>query len=377
MLFDRKPYTLDRIVRLAITAGLLWGLIWLIGYLSDVLIPFAVAMLLAYLLNPLVGLVQRKARNRIAAVAITLVGVAVVAGLVGWLLVHLISAEITRMGQLLSNLVRDSDLGRRAREMLPPDIWAALRDFLAREEVRSLFSGGSFWQSAATTAREILPGVWNLISGTVSFIFLTLIALAAVALYLVFLLVDYHRVAHRWQELIPPKHRGWIANFARDVHAAMRRYFRAQAAVAAIVGVLFATGFTIIGLPLAVVFGLFIGLLNMVPYLQNIGLVPAAFLALLHAIETGTSFWWVLAEVGAVFVVVQVIQDAILVPKIMGKATGMSPAIILLSLAIWGKLLGTLGLLIALPMTCVLWAYYQRVLAAGDQQSLSSSPPES
>jgi predicted PurR-regulated permease PerM len=376
MLFDSKPYTVDRIVRLAITAVLLWGLIWLIGYLSDVLIPFAVAMLLAYLLNPLVGLVQRKVRNRIAAVAVTLVGVAVVAGLIGWLLAYLISAEITRMGQLLSNLVRDSDLGRRAREMLPPDLWVALKDFLAREDVRSFFSGGSFWQSAATAARKILPGLWDLISGTVSFIFFTLIALAAVALYLVFLLVDYHRVAHRWQELVPPKHRGWIADFVRDVHAAMRRYFRAQAAVAAIVGVLFATGFAIIGLPLAVVFGLFIGLLNMVPYLQNIGLVPAAFLALLHAIETGTSFWWVLAEVGAVFVIVQVIQDAILVPKIMGKATGMSPAIILLSLAVWGKLLGTLGLLIALPMTCVLWAYYQRVLAGGEQEALPS-PPES
>ncbi|MCP4199524.1 MAG: AI-2E family transporter, partial [Proteobacteria bacterium] len=62
------------------------------------------------------------------------------------------------------------------------------------------------------------------------------------------------------------------------------------------------------------------------------------------------------------FAVVQIIQDTILVPRIMGKVTGLSPAVILLSLSIWGKLLGMLGLLIALPMTCLLWAYYQRLI---------------
>jgi predicted PurR-regulated permease PerM len=100
----------------------------------------------------------------------------------------------------------------------------------------------------------------------------------------------------------------------------------------------------------------------MVPYLQIIGLIPAFFLALVHALETGGNLWTMLALTGLVFGVVQIIQDAILVPRILGKEMGLSPAMILLSLSIWGKLLGIFGLLIALPMTCLLVAYYRRFL---------------
>jgi predicted PurR-regulated permease PerM len=110
--------------------------------------------------------------------------------------------------------------------------------------------------------------------------------------------------------------------------------------------------------------GLLLGLLNMVPYLQIIGMIPAMLLALFHAVETGTSVWLVLGLVGLVFAVVQVIQDAVLVPRIMGKVTGLNPAMILLSLSIWGKLLGLLGLIIALPMTCLLLVYYRRFIGS-------------
>ena len=154
---------------------------------------------------------------------------------------------------------------------------------------------------------------------------------------------------------------------------AMNRYFRGQATVASIVGVLFATGFWLIGLPMGIFVGLFIGLLNMVPYLQVVGLIPAFFLALVHALETGTSFWVTVGLTGLVFVAVQAIQDTLLTPKIMGKVTGLNPAMILLSLSIWGKLLGIFGLVIALPMTCLLLAYYRRFLCSPQTGSPSSS----
>ena len=120
---------------------------------------------------------------------------------------------------------------------------------------------------------------------------------------------------------------------------------------------------------MAILLGLFIGLLNMVPYLQMIGIIPAVLLALVHALETGTNFWMVLGLTGLVFAVAQIVQDAFLVPKIMGDVTGLSPAAILLSLSIWGKLLGIFGLLIALPMTCLLLAYYQRLLATSQEHA--------
>ena len=108
--------------------------------------------------------------------------------------------------------------------------------------------------------------------------------------------------------------------------------------------------------------GLFMGVLNMIPYLQLLGLAPTIILAIVKAIETNSGIWDMIGLTLLVFVIVQLIQDSLIVPKIMGNATGLSPVMILLSLSIWGKLLGMLGLLIALPMTCLSLTYYGRFL---------------
>jgi len=375
MILDERPYTFDRVVRIALAAGLLWGGIVLLGHLSDVLIPFAVALLLAYLINPLVVRVQKRIRHRGAAVFVSLCLILLLSGLLAAWLVPMVTKEISHMGTLLSGLVNNSEIAERASKKLPPDLWKALREAAGRKEVRDLFNTANLWKIAVATVRKVLPGVWGLITGTASFL-LGLVGLVMILLYLVFLLIDFPRVREGWQSLIPPAYREQVVAFVHDFDTAMNRCFRAQAAVAALVGILFAAGFILIGLPLGILLGLFIGLLNMVPYLQLIGLLPAFFLALIHALETGGSLPMVLGLTGLVFVVVQLIQDTILVPKLMGKVTGLSPAMILLSLSIWGKLLGVLGLIIALPMTCLLLAYYQRFLldAAADGTGAPEAP---
>lgn len=361
MLFDRKPYTFDRVFRIGIAVALLWGLVWLLGYLSDVLIPFAVALILAYMMNPLVNVIQKKITHRLTAVFMSLFIVIALAVFLVWLIIPMIVTEIKHTGQLLSNLVNNADLAKHAAQRLPPDLWQAIKDYASRQEVQEFFKTENFWKIAEMAARKVLPGVWGLITGTASFI-MGLIGLAVIGLYLVFLLLDYEKVLQEWKELLPPSHRETIMGFVSDFELAMNRYFRGQAAVASIVGGLFAVGFLLIGLPMGILLGLFIGLLNMIPYLQIIGLIPAILLALVYALETGTSFLVILGLTGLVFIVVQIIQDAILVPKIMGRVTGLNPAMILLSLSIWGKLLGIFGLLIALPMTFLLLVYYRRFI---------------
>ena len=140
----------------------------------------------------------------------------------------------------------------------------------------------------------------------------------------------------------------------------MNSYFRGQGTVAFIVGVLFSIGFLIVGMPMAIGLGMFMGFLNLVPYLQTLGFVPMALLSLLKAADTGENFWWIFFLGFLVVAVVQVIQDMILVPKIMGSAMGLNPAVILLSLSIWGSLLGFIGLIIALPLTTILISYYKQ-----------------
>ncbi len=367
LLHDKTPLTFDRFIRMAFVVGILWGLIWLLGYLSDVLIPFVAALLLAYLVNPLVCRVQQLLTNRAAAVMLSLLLVLGTMVLAASLLLPVLAGELRQMGVVLADVAHDSEIAARAQQLLPADVWTMIQDYAAREEVRQFFKTENFWLLVEAGVRKVSPGVMGVISGTFSML-MGVFGLAVIVLYLVFLLIDYDKVRGQWSELLPTAWREPATDFLGEFEVAMNRYFRAQALVAAIVGILFAVGFGLIGLPMGILLGLFIGLLNMVPYLQSLGLIPALLFGLFHALETGGSFWGMLGMVILVFAVIQIIQDAVLVPKIMGDVTGLTPAMILLSLSIWGKLLGMFGLVIALPMTCLLLAYY-RVWVLGEKRS--------
>ena len=375
LLHDKTPLTFDRVIRLTFFVAILWGLIWLLGYLSDVLIPFVVALLLAYLVNPLVCQVQKVLNNRAAAVMTSLLLVLGAICLAASQLLPILATELRQMGVVLADVAHDSDIAVRAQQWLPADLWSMIQEYAAREDVRQFFKTDNFWTLLEAGVRKVFPGVMGVISGTFSML-MGVFGLAVIALYLVFLLIDYDKVRGEWADLLPPAWRDPATEFLGEFKQAMNRYFRAQALVAAIVGVLFAIGFGLIGLPMGILLGLFIGLLNMVPYLQSLGLIPAVLFGLFHALETGGSFWTMLGLVVLVFVVVQILQDAVLVPKIMGDVTGLTPAMILLSLSVWGKLLGMFGLVIALPMTCLLLAYY-RVWVLGERLGEAAADTDS
>ncbi|MBF0527663.1 MAG: AI-2E family transporter [Deltaproteobacteria bacterium] len=359
---EPKRYTFDRVIRIAITAGLLVGLVWLLEYLSDVLIPFAVALLLAYMINPLVTIIQGKIKSRVPAVFLGLFSVIFCLALLVWLIVPPIINEISHMGKVLSAVVNNSDFAARAAQNLPPDIWQTIKDYAAEPEVQDFFKTENFLKVLETVIRKILPGVWGFITGTTSFL-TGLVGFAIIGMYLVFLLLDYQKVKQNWRELIPQSHRESVLAYLRDFSLAMNRHFRAQALVAFIDGGLFALGFWLIDLPLGILLGLLGGVLCMVPYLAILILPPAVLMVIFHALETNASILWHICQVLIVFLAVQGFDGAFITPRIMGEVTGLNPAMILLSLSIWGKLLGIFGLLIALPMTCLILAYYRRFLA--------------
>jgi len=360
MLLDDKPYTLDRVVRMVLSSGMVIVLILLLQFLSDVLIPFAVAFLLAYLINPLVTFVQKKVNSRGAAVAIALLLVLCALILAGSLLLPVIVNEFVSMGPMLQKIAASKPPEWLTRHL--PDIdWNTMMEMATGEDVQQFFRSESFRNMAKNAAQKILPGVWNVITGATSFFF-GLIGMAVVVLYMIFLLIDYDKIKDKWIFYLPSNSRTPIADFVTDFNDGMKRYFRGQALIASIVGILFALGFWLIGLPMGILLGLFIGLLNMVPYLQIIGIIPAFILALLYGFALDGSPWRLPVLTLVVFAVVQTLQDTVLTPKIMGKVTGLSPALILLSLAVWGKLLGFLGLLIAIPLTCLALAYYKRFI---------------
>jgi predicted PurR-regulated permease PerM len=368
MVNSKSPYTVEKAIRIGFIALFIFTLFWLLKFLTSVLFPFIIALIIAYMLNPIVEFVQKKVKNRGAAVGITLFSLSLIIVLLGFLIIPMITKEFTNMGSLLKNMVTNTKVANNAAEKLPPDLWAAIKNYSNKPQVQKFFKTKSFWSTAPTVLAKMLPGIKGILSGLVSII-MAIVGLIIILLYLIFIMVDYPKIRKGWKKLIPKSHKKKVVDFVNDFIEAMNSYFRAQALVALIVGTLFSIGFMIIGLPLAILLGLFIGLLNMIPYLQIIGLIPALLLAVMHALDSGTGIWMVMGQTALVFAVVQIIQDAILVPKIMGKVTGMNPAMILLSLSIWGHILGALGLIIALPATCLILAYYENFLQKEKQDN--------
>jgi predicted PurR-regulated permease PerM len=364
LLDQNRKYDFDRVVRILVAVGTLVGGYLLLSYLSDILIPFGVAFVLAYLLNPIATFFQKKTKNRILAVSVTFVLFLGAVGLVIGLLVPRVIAELSGISQFVAEYAhKGPEYWQHARDRLPPEVITVLHDLIRSDKVQDL---------AATAAQKVAPGLWGVVTGALSIV-LALMTVIIVLMYLVFLLIDFQRVESTWKDYLPPQHRDAIVEFLEDFNGALSKYFRGQTIVALAVGILFAIGFSIVGIRLAIVLGLLIGLLNMVPYLQNVAIVPAFLLALLRYLERGEGFWWYIIGVALVFIIVQLIQDAILVPKIMGDVTGLRPAVIMLSIFVWGKLLGFMGLLLAIPLTVLAVTYYERMIAR--QRQLAQGPP--
>lgn len=356
----RRPYTFDRVVRLVLSALGVIGAIWLIDILSSVLLPFVVAWLIAYLLEPLVQYNRKllRVRRRVLPVMITLFECVLLLSAVSVFVVPSVLNEMHHLaGAVTTYSVEHNNVSQ-----IPAEIQDYIRENIDFVAISKQLTGQD-WRSLLSTVGSFIAGGYDVVMGVFSWF--------VVLLYIVFIMLDYERLLLGFRHLVPPRYRNVTFGILDDVTRSMNHYFRGQALVASIVGVLFAIGFLIIGMPMAIVLGLFIGLLNMVPYLQLISLVPATLLCLVWSVDGGGSFWNLWFSAMAVYIVVQCIQDLFLTPKIMGHAMGLNPALILLSLSIWGTLMGFIGLIIALPLTTLLLAYYDRYIT----RSENGEPP--
>jgi len=361
MIQNDRYFTFGRVLQLALFAGLAWGIVLLLDYLSDVLLPFVIGLVVAYFLDPVTNRVQYVIKQRVLAALFTLVSITLAVSLVAWFMVPMVGNELAQMGRTVSKMAANTELAQAAKEHLPENVWEEVNEILKRDDVKRYLTSDGAVQMAKDTAKNLLPGAWGVLSGAANVLtFIT--GILVIMLYVVFLLIDYHNMAARWRDYLPSSIRDDVSGFVEEFIQATNRYFRSQALVACCVAVLFAIGFFTIGLPLAILMGIFIGLLNMVPYLQIVGTIPCLLLAGLKALEQGDNFLGALGLVLLVFGVVQLIQETVLVSRFQGKAMGLSPAIILLSISVWGKLLGFLGLILALPLTCLGLAYYRRYL---------------
>lgn len=356
-MFARKRYDLDRTVRLIINCVLFAAALWLLSILKGVLLPFFVGCLIAYILEPFVQFNRQllHLKGRVIASLVTLFEVTFFFIVLGYIFIPMIISESTNMALILKKYA-ESDL---SAPMIPAQLHDFLRNHIAWQAIASKLSHDEWMRMI----EEGISASWSVITGSIALV-MSLFSWLIVLLYVIFIMIDYEKIARGFRRMVLPKYRRLVFRIAHDVKESMNHYFRGQALVAFIVGILFSIGFLIIGMPMAIVLGMFIGLLNMVPYLQLISLIPTTLVCIIVSISGGTSFWVLFGEMIAVYCVVQAIQDLLLTPKIIGKAMSLNPALIFLSLSVWGTLLGFLGLIIAIPLTTLLLAYYDQFFIA-------------
>ena len=351
-MLSSKPYTLDRIVRLSLTVIAIAAILYFIYSLSDVLLPFVVACLIAYLFEPIVQYNRTilHLKGRSIAVFVTLFETITLLTVACQFVIPTIISELKILGVMLQEYASN----HKDVEYLPGWIQDYIRNSFDLHTIASKITSEDI--------EKLISSAFSFVSGGVNVV-ISIFEWFLALIYLIFIMLDYENIMRSFRRLVPEKYQPVVFRIGSDIKRSMNLYFRGQALIAIIVAIIYCIGFSIVGLPLAIVLGLLIGVLFMVPYLQFITIIPVTFLCLVCSATGEQSFWALWWQCMAVYAVVQIVADVILTPKIMGKTMGMNPAIILLSLSIWGSLLGVLGMIIALPVTTLLIDYYGRYVA--------------
>lgn len=359
--FFRREFTFDRIARMLVLSVLILLIYVAVQAIWSVILPFLLAGIFAYVMMPLVRFFQYtlRLRSRGLSVILTLLLLGAVVYLAVIFIIPSINAEIEKTLQVISGYSSGQDI---LMMILPRNI-------------RNYLNGGLRWgnfpqqlsfEKVLENVKLLLDQVGGIINSTLS-IFSWGLAFLIGFIYFVFILLDFENLARGFISLFPKTLRPTIRTISMDLDRYMNNYFRGQALIAISVGILLSIGFNIIGLPLATAMGIFIGILNFIPYMQALGIIPLGLASLLMAAQTGENAFVCMLLAYGVLMIVQIIQDMIIVPHIMGQTMGMRPSLILLVLSIWGYLLGFFGMLIALPITMFIYSLYMRYVLQDEE----------
>ena len=359
--FFRREFTFDRIARMLVLSVLILLIYVAVQAIWSVILPFLLAGIFAYVMMPLVRFFQYtlRLRSRGLSVILTLLLLGAVVYLAIIFIIPSINAEIEKTLQVISGYSSGQDI---LMMILPRNI-------------RNYLNGGLRWgnfpqqlslEKILENVKLLLDQVGGIINSTLSIFSWGLVFLIGFV-YFVFILLDFENLGRGFISLFPKTLRPTIRTISMDLDRYMNNYFRGQALVAMSVGILLSIGFNIIGLPLATAMGIFIGILNFIPYMQALGIIPLGLASLLMAAQTGENAFVCMLLAYGVLMVVQIIQDMIIVPRIMGQTMGMRPSLILLVLSIWGYLLGFFGMLIALPITMFIYSLYMRYVLQDEE----------
>lgn len=369
-------------------AAIYYGVVLLrvfVGTFSHVLLPLAIAAILATLLQPVVSFFDRKLHlGRVGSIALLAL---LVLGVLAGLAVYLVPMLVTQIKQFIDVAPKLQDRMFAFLEDDTPGLWMWLKQHIDFTEVSNFFKNdadaekvsGAAVQDGAKQALDALRAVGSYLTS----LFSIAAAYAVVPVYLCFML---YKDSNRWPALsrelsfLSDQRRDDLIFLIRQFTEIIISFFRGQLIVGLIFGAFLAVGFQIAGLQLGLIIGMIAGLLNVIPYLGTIlGLGTALPLAYFQ--EGGG--WTLSAVVLGIFIVGQLLVDYLVLPKVMGKRTGMSQMLIIFSIFFWGTALnGILGMVLAIPLTAFFLVFWRLLrdkyipmmkLKAEDEEAMQSA----
>jgi predicted PurR-regulated permease PerM len=366
------------IIVTAIVAGLYFG--------RDVLVPIALAVLLSFVLAPVVIALARLHLGKVASVLATvIVAFALLAGLG-----TIIGRQLSQLAENLPQYqvvigkklatVRSSDFGRGVVQKAS-DALQGLDAKIVKSPASSATAppAGQATQTPNQTllpveVHEPAPGPVQILQSIVSALLPPLATAAIVIIFVIFILLQREDLRDRFIGLIGAHDLHRTTKALDDAAFRLSRYFLALTGINAVFGVLIAIGLMVIGVPNPILWGIVGAVLRFVPYIG--ALISAAFpLALAAAVDPG---WSMVLETGLLFIVLETAMGQVVEPQLFGHTTGMSPLAIIVAAAFWTLIWGTTGLLLSTPITACLVVLGRHVeslnfieLLLGDKPALS------
>ncbi|MFB2531857.1 AI-2E family transporter [Paracoccus sp. p4-l81] len=307
----------------------MWGL-------GNTLLPFIMAAAVAYLLDPIADWLERKGLSRTWAVALITLAAALALIMALLVLVPLLVSQAT---QLVASA---------------PDMFARLQEFLAERFPQALDENspvrgaiGQIGEGIQARGGELLQGVMASVGGVLNaLVFMVIVPVAAF-----YLLLDWDGIVTRVDRLLPRDHAPTIRILGREVDEALSGFIRGEAIVISVLAVYYSITLMAVGLPFGLVVGVITGAVSFIPY---VGAIIGGTLAIGLALF---NFWgdpiWIGAVIG-IFVIGQILEGNILVPRLVGSYVGLHPVWLLMSLSVFGALFGFAGMLVAVPIAAAL-----------------------
>lgn len=353
LLYLLYPFRATPVARRLMQLGTLFFAVWFISSILGILAPFLIALLIAYILNPLVRELERRKIPRWTSslvLVILLIGLVLAAG------VYIVPVAIEQLQLVTQRAGALADEVGRAIES------GSLFDVLARFGISPEKAREALIQHITPKLEEVLRRLFEALFGVVTGVTSVaqqILNIVIIPFVLFYLLKDFPLIAHRSTMLVPARSRERFVVMAGRADALMGRYFRGAILVALIQGTISATVLWLIGVQYAVVLGIMTSVLNFVPY---VGLIVSLIVASIVALFSGGALSTKVLLVVALYLGQKLLEGTVLAPKIIGTQVGLHPVVLILSLLVFGYFLGFVGLLIAVPATALL-------LAAGKEWS--------